>query len=447
MRQATLSRVAAALVAAALTAVTLGAPGALAAPLALEPNTCSTAQLSDVMAIYLTAPTPRATPMPIPAGTSSYLSKLLRSRLAACSRLLGAARAPACRPSGSEYDDPRLLWTQLRFCDGIVNPPAPPASPVIAWNLPGISGAQPVIFILGTGADPATVGKLVSTLSVYLNAGRDEAGYEFADDAVLVPEPGWTADTYATQCESSPNVEGAIVVNVTASGNGSSDEFISRRNWTAVEANALYAQCYHAAGIARGAPSYVWMSGIEQQQSARSTFTPLMPLAMLLTLGAMVEEFTPQRTSTRTSQYVITAPHPTPKPGNGYTSQLTSTNTSTYNSAQIGSVAGGFLSSAITYTNASAPLTPTSVDQQTWNALQQIAMKLIADMNCWQPAPEAIGPPRASDIIGPARSLPSYNPPPGLGAYSVGRPTAPFCAEPGASESVHLVLPSTPPPH
>jgi hypothetical protein len=340
------------------------------------------------------------------------------------------------------------LWTHLQFCTLLVDPPG--AKPVgIPWELPSVggSGYQRVIFVLGSGGDPALLAKLVSTLTVYLNDGRTSAGYHFIDDAVLVPEPAWTTDTYKSQCESSPNVEGAIVVNVTASGNGASDEFVSRRNWTAIEATAMYAQCAHAGPApSGGTPAFVWASNIDQVESHHSTFTPLLPLSLLLTLGSIYEEFAPQRATQVTSKKLFAVPTPLPK--SGARSEIDTTNTSTINAAQVGSVAAGFLTSSIAYTNSAAPLTQgPSIDQQTWNALQSVAIKLIGDMNCWQAAPEPIGSRSATDVLGPARSLPGYRPPTGLGAsFRAGRPSAPFCSESAFAQSVRIVSPGAPPP-
>ena len=440
------SRVRRTLIGSAVLALLLNAIGAPAVPSPQSPAVpeCSTGQLSDVMAVYLSVPAPKTTPMPIPPGVSSYLSKELQGRLAACQRGLDASEGRVCQPSGSESYDPRQLWAHLRFCE-LLKPPPPTAAPsVIPWELPGPgpSSFQPVIFVLGIGSDAATVSKLVSTLTVYLNDGKETAGYHFVHDAIMIPEPSWTTDYFASQCENSPHVEGAIVVNVTAAGSGASDEFVSRQNWTAIEATAAYAQCSHPPAASRGVPSYVWASNIAQAESHHSTFTPLLPLSVLLTLGAMYEEFAPQRATQMTTKRLFPAPKTVPK--SGYESEVDTANTTTLNAAQVGSVAGGFLTSSIAYTNSAAPLTQTpAVDQQTWNTLQSIAIKLIGDMNCWQSAPEPIGSRSASDIIGAARSLPGYSPPAGLGAYTAGRPSATFCTESGEPESIRIVLPAT----
>jgi hypothetical protein len=408
---------------------------------------CGTAGLTDIMAVYLSVPPPKEAAAPIPSGVSSYLSTLLQHRLAACQSRVAASDGRPCVPDTAENNVPKLLWTHLQFCTLLVDPPrAKPAG--IPWELPSLegSGYQRVIFVIGTGGDPAVLAKLVSTLTVYLNGGRNSAGYHFVDDAVLVPEPTWTTDTFKTQCETSPSVDGAIVVNVTASGNGASDEFVSRRNWTAIEATAMYAQCAHEnAATPGGTPAFVWASNVDQVEAHHSTFTPLLPLSLLLTLGSIYEEFAPQRASQVTSKKLFAPPTPLPK--TGYRSEVDTADTTTINAAQVGSIAAGFLTSSIAYTNSAAPLTPgPALDQQTWNALQSVAIKLIGDMNCWQATPEPIGARSATDVLGPARSLPGYRPPVGLGAsFRAGRPSAPFCSESAFAQSVRIVSPSTSP--
>ncbi|HEY9086336.1 MAG TPA: hypothetical protein VIN40_10450 [Candidatus Tyrphobacter sp.] len=425
------------------TGALLSAPAQDTPAARISTTDCSTAQLSDIIGAYVTTPSPRVTPAPIPASVRSYLSHILRQRLGECRAILrhGASgplsAAQACRPSTNEYDV-RLLWTHLEFCVSLVHPSVP-RSPVIQWQLPPRSGSgnRPVIFVIGTGADQAMISKLVSTLVVYLNDGRDETGYYFAGDADLVPEPGWTAEIYAAQCESSPQVEGAIVVQITAAGSGAADEFIRRRNWTAIEAVALYAQCVHRV------PSYVWISDMAKVENHRITLTPLTPLATLLTLGAAYLEFAPTRTNSTATTRIFTNPaKPTPPPS-GRVTQIVTSNGTSLNASGLGGVAGGLLGSSINYSNAVAPLSAgPAVDQQTWDALQSIASDLMKDMNCWQPRSQLIG---TQDVIGRSRTLLAYNPPAGLGEHRTGEPSAPFCTEPGTSESIRDLLPPTPP--
>jgi hypothetical protein len=423
----------------------------------LSVTDCTTSQLSDIIASYTGTPAPHATSVPLPANARSYLAYILRKRLAVCAAMLSGYNGPtagpgspagACSPASNE-NDVRVLWKHLQLCVALVNPPVA-VSPIIKWKLPPTSNAdhRRVIFVIGAGGDPAMLGKLISSLTVYL----DQTGYYFAGDSVLIPEPAWSPDVYAAQCEQSPQVEGAIVLQITAAGSGATDQFVSRKNWSAIEATALYAQCQRDRSASTGVPAYVWVSNMAKAENHYITITPLTPLALLLTLGAAYEEFAPARTtSTQTTRIFSNPATPTPPPG-GRVTQIQTTNAQTLNAASLGAVAAGFLASAITYTNATAPLTqPPTVDQETWDTLQDVAYELVKEMNCWQPPPEAIGSLRVTDVVGHPRNLPSYNPPPGLGRYSTGEPSAPFCAEPnptptpesatGGGESIRDLLP------
>lgn len=428
------------------------APQASPAPLAI--TGCSTSQLSDIMAAYTSTPAPHEHTVLLPGQTRGYLAYVLEMRLKECSARLGGftpgAKGPptpgsACYPTGNERNV-RILWRQLQLCAALVDPPVP-ASATIKWQLPPTSstGNRPVIFVVGAGGDPAMIGKLISSLTIFL----DQTGYYLTDDAVLIPEPTWSPDLFAAQCVASPHVEGAIVVQITAAGSGASDLFVSRKNWTAIEATALYAKCERGRPDAPGIPTYVWISNMAKAENHYITVTPLTPLAMLLTIGAAYEEFAPARTHSQTSTHVI--PAPSPEPSGGYISQIQTTNATTLNASALGGVAAGFLSSAISYTNTTAPLTSSpTVDQQTWDTLQGVAYELVKEMNCWQPPPSAIASLAVSDVAGHPRKVPSYNPPPGLGRYSSGEPSAPFCAEPqsptGGGESIHDILPPVAPP-
>jgi hypothetical protein len=411
------------------------------APAAALSTDCTTADLTDVMAVYMSAPAPKTTAPAIPLNVASYLAKNLGLRLAQCAARFGVenvAEANACKPAPGEID-PRELWTHLKTCEALARPAAAAASTVIKWALPAASGmaGQPIIFIVNGGGDAAMIQKLASSLAAYLNGGKANNGYRFANDAVLLPEPTWSADQFLAQCEKSPQVEGAIVLQITASGSGASDEFIRRRNWTAIEATALYAQCDHK-HPGPGAPMYTWASSIQKKEKHYSTLTPLTPLALLLTLGAAYEVFAPARTSSTQTTSVL--PNPTPIPTAGRVSQIVTTTSTTINAASIGNVGASFLS----FTNSTTPLTQqTSVDRLTWDTLQELALQLMKDMNCWQPQPSPKG---AADVIGAPRTLPAYSPPTGLSAYSSGRPSAAFCSEPQESESIYDLLSATPAP-
>lgn len=437
--------VAISLFALAAPASSLARNAAGAAPIAT--SGCDTSGLSDIMAVYLSASqTARA---PIPDGVESYLAHILRGRLATCaSELSGHLTSAPCTPTSGEMNA-RQLWTHLNFCAALVaQAHARPAHAVadppsgVGWQLPANSGSggRPVIFVMGIGSDHAMVEKLVSTLTLYLNDGREESGYYFEGDPVLIPEPAWSADDYATQCESSPLVKGAIIAQITATGSGIADEFFRRRTWTAIEATALYATCDRNAPTAHGVPQFVWISQTARGENHHVTLTPLTPLATLLALGGAYEEFAPARSATTTSTRIYPIPKPTP--GTGYTASTVTSNTTTLNASGLGSFANSLVGTAVVLTNNVAPLAqPLTVDQETWDTLQSVAIGLVGDMNCWQPRPQAISAPNVQDVVGGTRALPAYNPPAGLGAYSSGRPSAPFCSEPPQSESINDILP------
>lgn len=422
-------------------AISASAEAASGSPGPLWVSDCSTSQLSEIVAAYISTPAPRTTAVPIPKKTNSYLANVLRQRLQKCKTALkdyqniGDNDSPenACTPVDRD-EDIRVLWQQLQFCVALRNlafaAPAPAASPSIQWKLPSTTGSgnQPVIFVMGAAGDPTMLAKLISTLTHYLNG---TATY-IVGDARLIPEPAMSTADFITQCGQSPQVKGAIVVAITAAGSGASDQFFSRKNWSAIEATALYADCERRWPSASGVPAYVWASSLAYKSNHYITPTPLTPLAILLTLGAAYEEFAPSRTTSTVTTRVY--PTPLPLPTSGRISQVQTTNSQTLNASSLSSVAIGFLGSSITYTNAVAPLTgPPTIDQQTWDTLQDVAAKLVEDMNCWQLPVEALGHAKQlSDIEGRSRPAPAYVPPAGLSTYSSGQPSAPFCAEPNS---------------
>lgn len=410
------------------------------APAALSVDDCSTSQLADLIAIYTATPASRATPS---QPTGSHLASVLRGRLQRCSAQLHVA---ACSPAAAE-NNVRVLWAQLKICAALADPPgttAPANAPSIRWELPQRlgTGSRHVIFIIGAGGDAAMLGKLISTLDAYLV----ESGYYFANDSVLVAQPGWTPDLFAGLCVQSPQVEGAIVVQITAAGNGATDRLVSRRSWSAIEATALYAGCKRDKSDPSlpGVPTYIWASNVARAESNHITITPLTPLALLLTLGSAYEEFAPARTTTTQTTRVFATPAPIPS--SGRVSQVQTVNTQVLNASSLSAVASGFLASSISYTNAAQPLTaPPTVDIQTWGTLQAVALALVKQMNCWLPPATALENERIEDVAGYTRELPAYNPPAGLGRYSQGEPSAPFCIEPGNLPPQELQLPTPQP--
>lgn len=417
---------------------------------ALTTSQCSTAQLSDVMAVYLSTPAPRTAASPIPRQANSYLAHILRARLAACRATLGwtSSAAPqsgkaaaACFVPMSD-GDAHELWALLNFCVELANGPAlAPAG--IPWQVPASSGTgdQHIIFVVGLGGDPAMQGKLISTLTTYLNQAGRARWYHFMNSATFIAEPTWQPDTYATVCASSPNVDGTMVLQITAAGSGSSDRFFTRRNWSAVDATALYAQC---SATPRRSPAYVWASDIAPQEGHSNTLTLLTPLALLLTLGSTYEIFEPVKSTTVAQTRIFRNPlSPTPPPGGRLTQTVTSDQT-TLNASSLANLSTAFLASSINYTNAvTSPSQLPTVDELTWNTLQSLAIKLMTEMNCWAPGAPPQGAPQLSDVVGSSRTLPAYSAPPGLGSYTTGKPSAPFCKEPSQPdvESIRDIQP------
>ena len=87
----------------------------------LSTSICGTADLTDIVAVYnFNSPTYKSSPESLPVGVKSYLAGLLVGRLNTCAALAGQAAAKsACTPNPGERD-PRALWQQLKFCEGIL---------------------------------------------------------------------------------------------------------------------------------------------------------------------------------------------------------------------------------------------------------------------------------------------------------------------------------------
>jgi hypothetical protein len=127
--------------------------------------TCSTADLSDIMAVYIgtvgpggakagapSEPPTTTTPGPIPAGVMTYLEHELKNRLDECARELTATgRAQACIADerSNESTNPRMLWQHLQFCAALLRPTRENA------QVPNVlvRAQEPTIYVLlGSGA-------------------------------------------------------------------------------------------------------------------------------------------------------------------------------------------------------------------------------------------------------------------------------------------------------
>jgi|GEM_PF-5545332 len=123
-----------------------GADAATSAAQSLPMATCNSADLTNIVAVYnFDSPNYRSTEG-LPQGVRSYLAGLLTSRLNACATLAGPAAKSACTPNGGQRD-PRALWEQLEFCEGILGL-GPQAQPLVAAQ-------EPTFYVLlSVGAGP-----------------------------------------------------------------------------------------------------------------------------------------------------------------------------------------------------------------------------------------------------------------------------------------------------
>jgi len=137
------------LVCSLMTGLTTSADGAQEPSPALSTSICGTADLNDIVAVYnFNSPTYKSSPESLPLGVKSYLAGLLVGRLNTCAALAGQAAAKsACTPNPGERD-PRALWQQLNFCEGVLGL-EPQAAPLVATQ-------EPTFYVLlSIGAGPA----------------------------------------------------------------------------------------------------------------------------------------------------------------------------------------------------------------------------------------------------------------------------------------------------
>jgi hypothetical protein len=105
--------------------------------------------------------------------------------------------------------------------------PAPSPTPVILPfappELPRNRSVTPkIIFIIGQG-DPATAGKLISSLAEQL---QPHYYLYFGNDNWLVPEPTWTLGNFLDQCAADPaHTQGAFVVGLDSTASVTTDHF------------------------------------------------------------------------------------------------------------------------------------------------------------------------------------------------------------------------------
>jgi len=127
--------------------MTTNAFGAQSAVPTLSSSICGTGDIANIISVYnFDSPAYRG-PQMVPPGVKSYLAELLIGRLNACATLAGQTAAKhACTP-GVRESDPRVLWEQLKFCEGILG--------LGAHEQPLIATQEPTFYVLlSIGAGP-----------------------------------------------------------------------------------------------------------------------------------------------------------------------------------------------------------------------------------------------------------------------------------------------------
>lgn len=262
-----------------------------------------------------------------------------------------------------------------------------------------------VIYVLGVGTDANTRGKLISQLVRHLSSRR------LLDDAWLVPELGWTFDTYDNQCaQDSEHTEGALVAGLLSVANGSRNRLLSKSSYTEIAANVLYAQC-----VPTHPPStmFVWTSRLEDRAGWHTVDTPLPALSLILALGAGLETFLPEKQGTSTTTRLF--PPVTPIPIGGAVSEVVTSTTSTARSSSLGDIATAILAQSFSYTN--NVTTISADDEQAWEAADHAMADAVSEANCpkGKTSPTPVPSPSVSPAMAPNPSTP--------------RSRAPFCAE------------------
>jgi hypothetical protein len=158
-----------------LATLTMSATGAQTPTQPLSASTCSSGDLNSIIAVYnFDSPTYKRSES-LPQGVKSYLATLLTGRLNTCVALAGPTIAKsACKTSVGE-DDPRALWQQLKFCEGVLGLPPP------TREQPLIAAAQPTLYVLlsigaGSGGPPGGTSQAKSSGSQSSTGGGGGKG-------------------------------------------------------------------------------------------------------------------------------------------------------------------------------------------------------------------------------------------------------------------------------
>jgi hypothetical protein len=260
------------------------------------------------------------------------------------------------------------------------------------------------IYVLATGGDQPTRGKLVGSMVIIMGPGTQAQPYDNLDlDNVewLIPEPDWSEADFVQQCKNDQeHTAGAIVIKYIASATATANRLFERTFTTRLDATTVYAECAPppspspsssvqaraGAGATASSPpgaqvAYTWASSSVANgwgTAKQSTILPNLALAAAI-LGTGYATFVPSKTASTVSTHVF--PTPLPLPASGATTTVATTSSSTTNASALGNLSTGVLAVQGVLSPASAPAIP-NADYQTWDAAWDVATQLVDQMHC-----------------------------------------------------------------
>lgn len=263
--------------------------------------------------------------------------------------------------------------------------PSPPPIPFFLQN------KKKIVFVLAVGDDRKTSKMLLAGFTQHMQPRVPE-------NVVLISQPDWTTANILTQCAPKPpsrvaskiaeqNVQGYLIIRLLATTSWISHRILKEVPTSAIDADALYAECQPS--LLPEHAAYTWHENALYELGTRKVLN-LSALSLVFPLIALYEAVIPSKTSTTTT----TRTFPTP-PGGGV-SQVVDTTSSSTNSNQGSStntLTAAILTGAIDYSKNVAQAIPPG-DAETWDAVN-IVSENIAIRACPQ---KAEAPPTPSNV-------------------------------------------------
>jgi hypothetical protein len=302
-------------------------------------------------------------------------------------------------------------------------PSASPAAAAVATGpfLPtlGADGKpEKRVFVFATSGDAPTRAKFAAVLT-----RRLQKNYILGRTRLLA-EPDWGVADYVNACQNySQYTAGALIVQIGEISNTVRSYFIGRANTTEIHANMIYVACTEASPTPAPTPipvptptataytggvitttvpgivsvvnwvpaasktspplySLTWQSDEEHEIGRPVKFwTPLPPLAFLMTLVSGYTALAPSRTTSSTMTTAFATPPPwVIPPRQGFVTTRADVAQTVTNASQLNAVASGLLTQSLAYSS-SVEQIPTT-DKQTLNAVNAVLDQLLVDLDC-----------------------------------------------------------------